>query len=189
MRLRAVRQRGDRLRSAAPVHLGYPQQICGCQRCRLRIRRHHHDPLHSRHLRRNRRHQQRRRQRIPPARHIASHRPQRPHHLPQLPAADLLAPRLRHLPVGESPDIRRRPPQRLARLRRSRLPPLLDFLLRHPQRLPFRQAIPQCGIAHQRLVAALPNRLNDPPHRRLNFVQPRCLASQSGPPLAPPPCR
>ncbi len=68
---------------------------------------------------------------------------------------------------------RRRVRKAFACLGRSRAPGFVDLLLRNPQRLAFLQAIPQCGIAHQRLVAAAPHRLNDLAHPGLDLLQPR----------------
>ena len=67
-----------------------------------------------------------------------------------------------------------RPLQRIPGVGGRRLPRLLNLLLRNPDRLPLFQAIPQCGIANQRLVAALAHALKNPAHRGLDSLQPRC---------------
>ena len=71
-RLRAVGERADRLRAAHAGNFRHAENFRGCEQRGTRLRAGHDDALHAGHLRRDRRHQQRREKRKSPAGNVAA---------------------------------------------------------------------------------------------------------------------
>src|SRR6185437_3476467 len=164
------------MRPPHAVKLPDPHQVRRRQRLLRRLGRNHHDPLHARHLCGNRRHQQRRWQRMPPARHVTSHRSQRPHHLPACQPRLVLAPVLRHLLLREPANLLCRRAQSLLQRGTRRLPRRRHLLARHAKRLASRQPVQSRRVPQQRAIALLAHGRHNPPHVRHHAIQRRAAA-------------
>ena len=147
----------------------------------------HHDAPHAGHLRRNRRHQQRRNQRKAPAGNVAADGVERRHALAHAhPGSTVDAPRPRQLLFGHAADIARGVLQRRAQFARNRARAFAPLARAHPQRFRRKPNVVQPPRpAKQRRIAAPAHVAHDAANSRLR----RGRCGDAAPPASSPPAR